>query len=115
MTKVRGDFKNKVFWNILRRVYKLLATDGGQKIVQTLLDEGPMRSTKLQKSTRLSESQFHLTMKQLLKCAVVEKTVGDDRGVTYSIGPFGKHVLELSKPLLSKIKQEITPELLQKL
>jgi len=109
----RKDLEKKIFWNVLRRVYKILATDEGQKIVKTLLVDSPMRSTVLLKRTGLSESQFHPIMKELVKCMIVEKTVGEDRGVTYSIDPFGKNVLDLSKPLLAKVKKEIAPELLQ--
>jgi len=107
------DPKNRVFWNVLRRVFKLLAAEEAQKIILQLLKKGPMRSTVLLTETALTESQFHPTLKQLVKSAVVEKTVGPDRSVTYSISAFGEHVLELSEPLLKTVKEKVAPELIQ--
>ena len=52
-------------------------------------------------------ARFYVLMKALVLCQVVDRKVHDDRGVSYSISPFGKNVLELSEPLLHKIKETV--------
>jgi len=48
-----------------------------------------------------------ILMKALVLCQVVDRKVHDDRGVSHSISPFGKNVLELSEPLLHKLRIRI--------
>ena len=62
------------------------------------------------KKSNVPESKFHPLMKSLVLCQVVDKQVLPDRGVEYSISPFGKNVLELSQPILERIKEKFKDE-----
>lgn len=88
----------------LREIYKLLGTHEANKIVKLLLN-GPIRSTQLMEKSHVPESKFHPLIRALLQCQVLEKQILSDRGVPYSISPFGKNVLELSEPILEKIRE----------
>ena len=48
-----------------------------------------------------------MLMKALVLCLVVDRKVHDDRGVSYNISPFGRHVLKLSEPILDTIKEAV--------
>ena len=37
----------------------------------------------------------------------IERTVHKDRSVSYKVSDFGKYVLELSEPILDKIKENL--------
>lgn len=104
--------EEKVFWNVLRIVYRLLASDEAQLIMRQLLREDNIRTSVLLDKTGLKEFQFHPVMKQLAKYGIVEKKVWQDRSVRYSISPFGKYVLKLTEPLLAKIKESVKDELI---
>jgi len=45
-------------------------------------------------------------MKALVTCQVVERKVHDDRSVSYSVSPFGQHILDLTEPIVKKIQDE---------
>ena len=45
-------------------------------------------------------------MKALVLCQVLDRRVNEDRTVEYSISLFGRHILDLSKPLLAKIREQ---------
>lgn len=48
--------------------------------------------------------KINLLMKALVTCQVVERTVHQDRSVSYRISDFGKYVLELWELILDKIR-----------
>lgn len=101
----------KIVWSAMKGIYKLLATPEAQKIIEILLDSKEMRSKELMNSADLTESQFHPIMKQLVKYAIIEKTVKqEDRGVMYNLSLFGKNVLDLSKPLLKEIRESLSEQ-----
>lgn len=97
--------EEKIAWMGLREIYRLVGSPEGNQIVRTLIKEPKMRSTQLMEKSEVSESKFHPIMRALVLCQLVEKKVLPDRGVEYNISPFGKHVLELSEPLLDKIRE----------
>jgi predicted transcriptional regulator len=101
--------EQKVVWNTMKTMYKLLASYEAQKIIQILLQKREIHSTELMTQADLTESQFHPIMRQLVKYLIIERTVNQDRTVSYKISDFGKNVLELSQPLLQKIRQ-VLPE-----
>jgi hypothetical protein len=97
-----------VAWFSLKEIYNLLGTTDGNNIARILLKERqrPIRTKDLLEKSKLTESKFHPLMKALTACQVVDKKVLQDRSVVYSISPFGIHILELSEPILQRIKEE---------
>lgn len=110
-TPVAGE--KSIVWNTVRTIYRFLATDEAQKIVNLLLKNNEIRSKELMNKAELTESQFHPLMRQLVKYQIIEKIVGQDRGVSYKISTFGKNVLEISEQLLKELKAKI-PEIVAK-
>jgi DNA-binding HxlR family transcriptional regulator len=76
-------------------------------VVRLLLREESIRTNELIAKSGIQPARFHVLMKALVLCQVVDRKVHDDRSVSYSISPFGKNVLELSEPLLHKIKEAV--------
>ena len=97
--------KDQVVLQAMKTIYKLLATPEAQAVVEKLIDNGKMRSTELMNSAKLTESQFHPLVRQLVKNLVLEKSVDQNRGVSYDISRFGKYVLEVNKQLLKEVKR----------
>ena len=99
--------EEKLAWLGLREIYRLLGTSEGNIVVRLLLQEESIRTNELIAKSGILPARFHVLMKAFVLCQVVDRKVHDDRGVSYSISPFGKNVLELSEPLLSKIKEAV--------
>ena len=74
--------------------------------MQFLLNKESVRTKELITSSGIPAARFHAIMKTLVICQVVDRKVHEDRSVSYSISPFGKNLLQLSKPLLNKIAEE---------
>jgi len=102
--------EKKMVWHTMKAIYKLLALNEVQKIIEILLDKNLVGSTDLMNLAGLTESQFHPVMRQLVKYCIIGRTVNQDRSVSYSLSPFGVNVLDLSKPLLKVIKQTMPEE-----
>jgi len=99
--------EEKLAWLGLREIYRLLGTSDGNIVVRLLLQEESIRTNEIMAKSGILPARFHVLMKALVLCQVVDRKVHDDRGVSYSISPFGKNVLELSEPLLGKIKEAV--------
>lgn len=82
----------------------MLGDPDGNKIVRIILSEGSIRTNELMSKSKIPSARFHLLMKALVVSHVLDKKVHQDRSVSYSISPFGKNILDLSEPLLKKIK-----------
>lgn len=97
-------------WNAIGMIYRLLATEEARAILKVLLKQEELRTNEILDITKLTESKFHPVLRQLVKYAIVDRAVGQDRSVSYKISPLGKNVLNLSSPVLDKIKQSIEKE-----
>jgi len=97
----------EIAWLGLREIYRLLGTPEGNSVVRTLLQKESMRATELMKESKVSDPKFYVIMRALVICQVVDRKVHVDRSVSYSISPFGRNVLELSEPILDKIKEKM--------
>jgi hypothetical protein len=95
-----------IAWIGLREIYKLVGSEDGTTIIKLLLHNNTMRSGELLNTSNIQAPKFHNLMKALVLSQVVERKVHQDRSVSYSISPFGKHILKLSEPLLAKIQEE---------
>ncbi len=98
------DSKDKTAWLGLREIYKLIGSTDGNTLVRLLLKNNKMRTHELIEKSQIPASKFHLLIKALVTCQVVDRTVHQDRSVSYQISDFGKYVLELSEPILDKIR-----------
>ena len=106
-TVVADMNEEKLAWLGLREIYGLLGTPDGNNVVGLLLRKESIRTNGLIAKSEIPPARFHVLMKALVLCQVVDRKVHDDRSVSYSISPFGKNVLELSEPLLHKIKETV--------
>lgn len=91
---------------LLKKIYMLLATEEANRIIDVLIKEKQVTSSELQLKSQVSASKFYNYIKDLTNCLVLDKKIGNDRSVSYSISPFGKNVLKLSEPLFELIKKE---------
>ena len=66
-----------------------------------------IRTNDLITKSKILIARFHPLMKALVLSLVVDRKVHEDRSVSYSISPFGRNVLELSEPILDRIKEEV--------
>ncbi len=98
------ETKDKNAWLGLREIYKLIGSTDGNTVVRLLLINNEMRTNELIEKSRIPVSKFHVLMKALVTCQVIDKKVHQDRSVTYKVSDFGKYVLELSEPILDKIR-----------
>jgi hypothetical protein len=99
--------EEKLAWLGLREIYRLLGTHDGNNVIRLLLREDSIRTNDIIAKSGIQPARFHVVMKALVLCQVVDRKVHDDRSVSYSISPFGKNVLELSEPLLHRIKDAV--------
>ncbi len=97
-------------WNAIGMIYRLLATEEARAILKVLLKQQEIRTTDLLEQTGLTESKFHPVLRQLVKYAIVDRAVNQDRSVSYKISPLGTNVLQLSNPVLNAIKRSIEQE-----
>jgi hypothetical protein len=97
----------EIAWLGLREIYRLLGTAEGNNIVRTLLQKESMRATELMKESKVTDPKFYVTIRALVMCQVVDRKVHTDRSVSYRVSPFGRNVLELSEPILDKIKEKM--------
>lgn len=94
-----------IAWTGLREIFRILGTEEGNRIVEILLQDEDVRSSELQIKSAIPASKFHIVVKALVSCLVLDRYVHPDRSVSYRISPFGKNILELSEPLLKTIKK----------
>jgi hypothetical protein len=66
-----------------------------------------MKATELMKESQVADPKFYLIMRALVMCQVVDRKVHSDRSVSYKISPFGMNVLDLSEPILDKIREKM--------
>jgi hypothetical protein len=99
--------EEKLAWLGLREIYRLVGSPDGNNILRQLLKEEPMRTSELIAKSGIPSGRLHVLMKALVLCLVVDRKVHDDRGVSYNISPFGRHVLKLSEPILDTIKEAV--------
>ncbi len=104
--------EEKQNWNAIRTIYKQIATPEAQIILRLLLPNEKIQSKDLMTKAGLTESQFHPVMRQMVKYLILEKEVDQDRRVFYSIGIFGKNVLNISEKLLEEVKENLSQKLL---
>jgi DNA-binding HxlR family transcriptional regulator len=104
--KSNKNMNENIAWIGLREIYRLLGTQDGNAIVRLLLNKGSIRTKELITSSGIPPARFHVIMRTLVICQVVDRKVHEDRSVSYSISPFGKNLLQLSEPLLNKIAEE---------
>jgi DNA-binding IclR family transcriptional regulator len=98
---------DQVAWFGLREIYRLIGTPEGNTILRLLLRKESMRTSELMEESKIPLPKFHVVMKALVLCQILEKKVHQDRSVWYSISPFGKNVLRLSEPLVEKIQEKM--------
>lgn len=108
----RSSSDEKTIWKAIKTIYRFLATPEAQEIIRKLEKTQNIRSKDLIEKTGLTESQFHPVMKELVRYAIIDRTVNQDRSVSYNISSFGLHVLDLSSKLLDQIKQNVNEELI---
>jgi hypothetical protein len=106
MQSARNE-QEQIAWLGLREIYRLLGTPDGNSVVRTLLRYKAMKATELMKESQVADPKFYLIMRALVMCQVVDRKVHSDRSVSYSISAFGMNVLELSEPILDKIKEKM--------
>lgn len=97
------ETKDRNAWLGLREIYKLIGSTDGNTLVRLLLNK-EMRTNELIEKSQIPTSKFHVLMKALVASQVLEKKVHQDRSVWYKVSDFGKYVLELSEPILDKIR-----------
>jgi hypothetical protein len=66
MEKIESFGNEYIAWIGLREIFRLLGTNDGNRIIQTLLKEKDIRSSELQIKSGIAASKFHVIMKVLV-------------------------------------------------